>query len=319
MSLRQQLDDRSDELVAAREAVSDLEARVASSGATDDHGSDDLHERMAVLEARESELLGQIEDLTTDAARSDALVAQLTQREDQINEAQEALREREGELERRLAQLEEGQHAVGGADDPTPSDTAHETHPVQTESDVDGGSLDGGMSLADRIAAGAATDGEPDSLDAIRSAAMVALEEARAIKERSFAEAHGERTPDPSSVPHMPSDNHVTFADPDAPVTFGDETSDRTTAEDQHETPSTVGGDPFAPAPDLHIDYSPAVAPQPKAEVADEDEEGEAEDFLPRVESRYSRNSAKLPRIGVEPGSNSDTIANLRKQMTADD
>ena len=53
--------------------------------------------------------------------------------------------------------------------------------------------------------------------------------------------------------------------------------------------------------------------------MADEDEEGEAEDFLPRVESRYSRNSAKLPRIGVEPGSNSDTIANLRKQMTADD
>ncbi|VAV91364.1 hypothetical protein MNBD_ACTINO01-1784, partial [hydrothermal vent metagenome] len=36
------------------------------------------------------------------------------------------------------------------------------------------------------------------------------------------------------------------------------------------------------------------------------------------VESRYSRNSAKLPRIGIEPGSSSDTIANLRRQMTAD-
>jgi hypothetical protein len=37
------------------------------------------------------------------------------------------------------------------------------------------------------------------------------------------------------------------------------------------------------------------------------------------VESRYRRNSAKLPRIGIEPGSSSDSISNLRKKIVSDD
>lgn len=65
------------------------------------------------------------------------------------------------------------------------------------------------------------------------------------------------------------------------------------------------------------MDYSPSVPhPTPASEVGDENDD----DAKPaEVESRYSRNSAKLPRIGIDPSTASNSIANLRKHMKQDD
>jgi hypothetical protein len=63
------------------------------------------------------------------------------------------------------------------------------------------------------------------------------------------------------------------------------------------------------------LDYSPSIpAPARTTDEVDEKEDEEEE----MVQSRYSRNSAKLPRLGIEPDAASSTIAELRKQMTAD-
>jgi len=67
--------------------------------------------------------------------------------------------------------------------------------------------------------------------------------------------------------------------------------------------------------PPLVIDYSPSV--QPAARADEEDEDDVSDDETP-LESRYSRKSAKLPHLGIEPESASSTIADLRRQMTAD-
>ena len=67
------------------------------------------------------------------------------------------------------------------------------------------------------------------------------------------------------------------------------------------------------------MDYSPSVprkAPEPDVEASVE-ADGEAADA--EVESRYSRNSAKLPRLGIDPSTASSSIANLRKQMKTDE
>jgi hypothetical protein len=65
------------------------------------------------------------------------------------------------------------------------------------------------------------------------------------------------------------------------------------------------------------LDYSPSIpAPARTTDEVDEKEDEEEEEEM--VQSRYSRNSAKLPRLGIEPGAASSTIAELRKQMTAD-
>ncbi|MDA2980029.1 MAG: DivIVA domain-containing protein [Actinomycetota bacterium] len=63
------------------------------------------------------------------------------------------------------------------------------------------------------------------------------------------------------------------------------------------------------------IDYSPSVPPKPKKVDVGDDEDDETA----FVESRYRRNSAKLPRIGVSAASAAGAIANLRKQMTSDE
>ena len=89
---------------------------------------------------------------------------------------------------------------------------------------------------------------------------------------------------------------------------------------DQQSTVEPVDSDQVEPEvpsrPVAPIDYSPS-APAPKSHSADEDLD-EVDDAEQAVESRYSRNSAKLPRLGIEPGSASSTIADLRKQMTAE-
>jgi hypothetical protein len=64
------------------------------------------------------------------------------------------------------------------------------------------------------------------------------------------------------------------------------------------------------------LDYSPSV-PAPVT-TNDDDNAVDDEDLDGLVQSRYSRNSAKLPRLGIEPGAASSTIADLRRQMTAD-
>ncbi|MCL1600490.1 MAG: hypothetical protein M3112_02985, partial [Actinomycetia bacterium] len=71
-----------------------------------------------------------------------------------------------------------------------------------------------------------------------------------------------------------------------------------------------------APAAPI-LDYSPSVAAPVRTtdEVDEDDDEDEEEEM---VQSRYSRNSAKLPRLGIEPAAASSAIADLRKQMTAD-
>ncbi|MDK1104167.1 MAG: hypothetical protein QGD93_11220, partial [Actinomycetota bacterium] len=74
---------------------------------------------------------------------------------------------------------------------------------------------------------------------------------------------------------------------------------------------------PREPAPSPVYDYSPSV-PAPKKAVED-DEKDEDEGGGELVENRYARNSAKLPRLGIEPESASSTIADLRRQMTAGD
>jgi hypothetical protein len=64
------------------------------------------------------------------------------------------------------------------------------------------------------------------------------------------------------------------------------------------------------------IDYTPSVQPRPKPSKPAKDSDG---DEVKEVESRYRRNSAKLPRIGIEPGTSSDAIANLRKKIVSND
>jgi hypothetical protein len=81
-------------------------------------------------------------------------------------------------------------------------------------------------------------------------------------------------------------------------------------AEPTPSEPESTSGAPI-------LDYSPSVpAPVRATDEVDEEEEEEEEEEM--VQSRYSRNSAKLPRLGIEPGAASSTIADLRKQMTAD-
>jgi len=83
-----------------------------------------------------------------------------------------------------------------------------------------------------------------------------------------------------------------------------------------------VAAEPTPPEPESTsaapiLDYSPSVpAPVRTTDEVDEEEEEDEEEEM--VQSRYSRNSAKLPRLGIEPGAASSTIADLRKQMTAD-
>jgi hypothetical protein len=64
------------------------------------------------------------------------------------------------------------------------------------------------------------------------------------------------------------------------------------------------------------IDYKPSVQPRPRPSKPSKDSDG---DEVKEVESRYRRNSAKLPRIGIEPGTSSDAIANLRKKIVSND
>ena len=155
------------------------------------------------------------------------------------------------------------------------SDTSRE----QTEVPVAHVASDAGLSLADRIAAAEQEPSTDDSIEAVRNEAMIALEEARSIREESFDESH----------PAVQDDSPST------------DTVDPAGSEVSHEEERPV------------FDYSPAVAPTPTpVEELDDDEEDEDEE---PTESRYSRNSARLPRIGIEPGANADTIANLRKKM----
>lgn len=64
------------------------------------------------------------------------------------------------------------------------------------------------------------------------------------------------------------------------------------------------------------FDYSPSVPHAPKQPVATDEV---VEHEVVPVESRYRRNSAKLPRIGIKPGSSSDSIAKLRKMIVSGD
>ena len=154
-----------------------------------------------------------------------------------------------------------------------------DTSPEQVAAPVAQVASDAGLSLADRIAAAEQEPSTDDSIEAVRNEAMIALEEARSIREESFAESH------PAVQDDSPSTDTVDPAVPEA----------------SHEEERPV------------FDYSPAVAPAPTpVEELDDDDEDEAEE---PTESRYSRNSARLPRIGIEPGANADTIANLRKKM----
>ena len=64
------------------------------------------------------------------------------------------------------------------------------------------------------------------------------------------------------------------------------------------------------------IDYGPSAPHRPKpSKSTEEADDGPAE----VVESRYRRNSAKLPRIGIEPGTSSESISNLRKKFISKD
>ena len=80
-------------------------------------------------------------------------------------------------------------------------------------------------------------------------------------------------------------------------------------------------GDPWAePVVPEGFDYRPSEPkPTPVVTAASFLNRGKDDDDEEVVESRYTRNSARLPRIGVDPGRASSTIADLRKQMTADE
>ena len=77
--------------------------------------------------------------------------------------------------------------------------------------------------------------------------------------------------------------------------------------------------EPHSEPPRVELDYRPSVEPSSAVEAHDEAHDDEVEEKAAPVESRYSRNSARLPRIGVDASSASSTIADLRKQMTVDD
>jgi hypothetical protein len=67
------------------------------------------------------------------------------------------------------------------------------------------------------------------------------------------------------------------------------------------------------------MDYSPSVPRKAPEPVAEADAEADGEEAEAEVESRYSRNSAKLPRLGIDPSTASNSIANLRRQMKSDE
>jgi hypothetical protein len=52
---------------------------------------------------------------------------------------------------------------------------------------------------------------------------------------------------------------------------------------------------------------------------AAKDEDDADEEMAKVSESRYSKRSAKLPRIGEDAGSVLASMSNLRKRMTSDD
>jgi hypothetical protein len=200
-----------------------------------------------------------------------------------MEEVRMALAERERELEARIEAVENRERAadapvVSPYDAPRPDPIAHVAdveHPATAGDESE-------MSLSQRIAA--ANAGGADSMEAIRSAAIEALDQARAIKDQSIA---GAADPQPSGWDVRDVQEEV------EPI-------------DVHREP-------------IVMDYSPSVAPPVRHDELDDDDDDD--DDVPVADekkSRYSRHSAKLPRIGVQPGLNSDTIANLRKQMTSD-
>ena len=69
------------------------------------------------------------------------------------------------------------------------------------------------------------------------------------------------------------------------------------------------------------VDAAPTRAPAPEPEPTPAaDDDAATERVPPKVsESRYSKKSAKLPRIGEDAGSVLASMSNLRKRMTSDD
>jgi hypothetical protein len=270
------------ELAAAREAADTREASVdAEAQQTFDRDREALNAKVAELEAREAELLGEVDSLRRTADSVGDTIESHDDRERLLEEARMALAERERELEARIERVENRERAVDGAIVSFVDAPQHE--PVVEVPETEGqvrSADETEMSLSQRIAA--ANAGGGDSMEAIRSAAMEALDQARAIK--------GQPTSGTPDVQPSGWDVREGTHDPQ---------------------PINVQREPVV------MDYSPSVEPKVQDDVLDDDED----DDVPAADerkSRYSRNSAKLPHIGVQPGLNSDTIANLRKQMTSD-
>ena len=240
------------------ERVTELEAQIAQ--LRSDEESRDA-EALDVNTEQVADLEHQIERLQADAAKANERVENL---EAELARADERQSESE-HVDEKMPANEIDQHDFDDSHDEPISDEVYESLQESREP----AASTGGTSLSDRIKAAEVPSSLPeeDSLDAIRSEAMLALEEARSIKDQPQA----------------------------------DEIKDSINSDQKHVAVSR-------PA----MDYSPSV-PAP-VNVPEEDEKEEEEDQP--VESRYSRNSAKLPRLGIEPDSASDTIANLRKQMT---
>ena len=177
-----------------------------------------------------------------------------------------------------------------------------------------------GISLADRVAAAETAEeaAQGDSLRAVRNEAMEALQQARAEREEEFARTHaGDDLAETGGGDH-PADAEV--AEQGTPEGLGwsdaansDQQADAPgsldTATEQEDVPAPATGEDGA-SNGYVFDYSPAVAPPTDDPVDEEPDPDRAVS-----ESRYRRNSARLPRIGIEPGKNADTIANLRKKM----
>ncbi|MCL1594372.1 MAG: hypothetical protein M3132_08485, partial [Actinomycetia bacterium] len=321
--VRVELDERESELKRRASELDERAAEIADADVVDPGTADDLERKRIELEDREADLGRRSQVLDDRMEQSESRQAEI---EGAASQAADAASEREADLEKRLEDaalvrakaVTEAESIVSDAHaaaeriraeaadsastaDPT-SDYGRATEPtslsdrlaaaeaaevvgvVRGDEHPDEGRKDiGGMSLSDRLAAAEAAEVVAGGADGIEfTDDGDSIEAIRIEAMRALEEARVVRE-------HARDDDAI-------------------------ETTDQQAESPVRPV----LDYSPSVPAPVKSEATDSEDEDEDEDEPELVESRYSRNSAKLPRIGIEPGSSSDTIANLRRQMTSD-
>jgi hypothetical protein len=286
--------------------VTELETRIEQMGAAADEAGSDASQRIESLEAELSgvdELRAEHEALRaaseagnatageTDAAleiqvaRVSELEAQVEQLRADVSDGESAAAERVELLEGKLADADR-RHAE--------SEGSEQSH----EHDV--------TERTEEIAPG--DEAIPDSIEMVEPA-PVDPGEGTSLSDRIHAAENSQATPEQDSLDAIRDEAMEALKEARA-------LKDSSVVDQESEPGTSEPERPVSKAPVL--DYSPSVPAPVKASEEPEDEDKDDDKDDEPVESRYSRNSAKLPRLGIEPGAASSTIADLRKQMTAD-